>query len=117
MKTVHNGIKYGIEQILAEGYDLMKQVKGMNGDQMADVLAQWNATEELSSAVEITEVCLRTDPVDGRPGRKDHGSGRPERYRTLDGGRAADGCFGAHHLRLLNGRVMSSMKPQRMAAE
>ena len=49
VKTVHNGIEYGIEQILAEGYDLMKRVKGMNGDQMADVLARWNATEELSS--------------------------------------------------------------------
>ena len=56
--TVHNGI---VEQILAEAYDLMKRVKGMNGEQMADVLAQWNATEELSSyLVEITEVCLRT---------------------------------------------------------
>ena len=29
VKTVHNGIEYGIEQILAEGYDLMKRVKGM----------------------------------------------------------------------------------------
>ena len=64
---MHNGIEYGIEQILAEGYDLMKRVKGMTGVQMADVLGQWNATEELSSyLVEITEVCLRTkDPEDG----------------------------------------------------
>ena len=62
VKTVHNGIEYGIEQILAEGYDLMKRVKGMSGAQMADVLGQWNATEELSSyLVEITEVCLRTE--------------------------------------------------------
>ena len=67
VKTVHNGIEYGIEQILAEAYDLMKRVKGMNGVQMADVLGQWNSTEELSSyLVEITEVCLRTkDPADG----------------------------------------------------
>ena len=28
VKTVHNGIEYGIEQILAEAYDLMKRVKG-----------------------------------------------------------------------------------------
>jgi len=31
VKTVHNGIEYGIEQILAEAYDLMKRVKGLNG--------------------------------------------------------------------------------------
>ena len=67
VKTVHNGIEYGIEQILAEAYDLMKRVDGLNGDQMADVLAGWNDTEELASfLVEITEVCLRTrDPHDG----------------------------------------------------
>ena len=67
VKTVHNGIEYGIEQILAEAYDLMKRVAGMNGDQMADVLGQWNSTEELASfLVEITEVCLRTkDPSTG----------------------------------------------------
>ena len=67
VKTVHNGIEYGIEQILAEAYDLMKRIAGMNGDQMADVLAGWNETEELASfLVEITEVCLRTkDPETG----------------------------------------------------
>lgn len=67
VKTVHNGIEYGIEQILAESYDLMKRMCGMTGDQMADVFAYWNSTEELSSyLVEITETCLRTkDSVDG----------------------------------------------------
>jgi len=39
VKTVHNGIEYGIEQILAEAYDLMKRVKGMNGS--TDVRCIW----------------------------------------------------------------------------
>ena len=41
---------------------------GQGNDRSADgrVLGQWNASEELSSyLVEITEVCLRTGPVDG----------------------------------------------------
>ena len=69
VKTVHNGIEYGIEQILAEGYDLMKRVGGMTGAQMADVFAHWNSTEELASyLVEITEfVCApkipRMEPI------------------------------------------------------
>ena len=61
VKTVHNGIEYGIEQILAEAYDLMKRVKGMNGQQMSEVFGIWNNTDELASyLVEITEICLNT---------------------------------------------------------
>ena len=121
VKTVHNGIEYGIEQILAEAYDLMKRVGGMTGTQMADVLAQWNATEELSSyLVEITEVCLRTkDPDDGsdlvekimdQAGQK--GTGLWTVVSALELGASVPTIYAS-----LNGRVMSSMKPQRMAAE
>ncbi|MED5384054.1 MAG: NADP-dependent phosphogluconate dehydrogenase [Cyanobacteriota bacterium] len=121
VKTVHNGIEYGIEQILAEGYDLMKRVKGMNGEQMADVLGQWNATEELSSyLVEITEVCLRTkDPQDGQDlvekimdqaGQK--GTGLWTVVTALQMGASVPTIYAS-----LNGRVMSSMKEQRVKAE
>ena len=121
VKTVHNGIEYGIEQILAEAYDLMKRVGGMTGTQMADVLAQWNATEELSSyLVEITEVCLRTkDPDDGsdlvekileKEGQK--GTGLWTVVSALELGASVPTIYAS-----LNGRVMSSMKPQRIAAE
>ena len=67
VKTVHNGIEYGIEQILAEAYDLMKRVKGMNGKQMSEVFGIWNKTDELASyLVEITEICLNTkDEITG----------------------------------------------------
>ena len=121
VKTVHNGIEYGIEQILAEAYDLMKRVKGMNGDQMADVLGQWNSTEELASyLVEITEVCLRTkDPKDGadlvekimdQAGQK--GTGLWTVVTALQMGASVPTIYAS-----LNGRVMSSMKPQRVNAE
>ena len=121
VKTVHNGIEYGIEQILAEAYDLMKRVKGMSGDQMADVLGQWNATEELESyLVEITEVCLRTkDPEDGadlvekimdQAGQK--GTGLWTVVTALQMGASVPTIYAS-----LNGRVMSSMKPQRVQAE
>ena len=67
VKTVHNGIEYGIEQILAEAYDLMKRVKGMSGQQMSEVFGIWNNTDELASyLVEITEICLNTkDDITG----------------------------------------------------
>ena len=121
VKTVHNGIEYGIEQILAEGYDLMKRVGGMSSLEMADVFAHWNSTEELSSyLVEITEVCLRTmDPDDGTPlvekiqdkaGQK--GTGLWTVVSALQMGASVPTIYAA-----LNGRVMSSMKDQRIRAE
>ena len=121
VKTVHNGIEYGIEQILAEGYDLMKRVGGMSSLEMADVFAHWNSTEELSSyLVEITEVCLRTmDPDDGTPlvdkiqdkaGQK--GTGLWTVVSALQMGASVPTIYAA-----LNGRVMSSMKDQRVRAE
>jgi 6-phosphogluconate dehydrogenase len=121
VKTVHNGIEYGIEQILAEAYDLMKRGAGMNGDAMADVLKQWNATEELSSfLVEITEICLRTkDPADGADlvekivdaaGQK--GTGLWTVESALQMGVPVPTIYAA-----LNARVLSSMRAERMAAE
>ena len=120
VKTVHNGIEYGIEQILAEAYDLMKRIAGMNGDQMADVLAGWNDTEELASfLVEITEVCLRTkDPETGADlveaivdaaGQK--GTGLWTVVSALEMGVPVPTIYAA-----LNARVLSSLRPERLAA-
>lgn len=121
VKTVHNGIEYGIEQILAEAYDLMKRVGGLGGDQMADVLGQWNQTEELASfLVEITEICLRTkDPADGSDlvehivdaaGQK--GTGLWTVVSALEMGVPVPTIYAA-----LNARVLSSLRPERQAAE
>jgi 6-phosphogluconate dehydrogenase len=120
VKTVHNGIEYGIEQILAEAYDLMKRVGGLNGDQMADVLAGWNDTEELASfLVEITEVCLRTkDPETGgdlveaivdAAGQK--GTGLWTVVSALEMGVPVPTIYAA-----LNARVLSSLRPERLSA-
>jgi len=121
VKTVHNGIEYGIEQILAEAYDLMKRVCGMTGDEMANVMGYWNKTEELSSyLVEITEACLRVkDPDDGsdlvekimdKAGQK--GTGLWTVVSALELGASVPTIYAS-----LNGRVMSSMKNQRIHAE
>jgi 6-phosphogluconate dehydrogenase len=121
VKTVHNGIEYGIEQILAEAYDLMKRIAGLDGIAMADVLAGWNETEELASfLVEITEVCLRTrDPESGgdlvemivdAAGQK--GTGLWTVESALNMGVPVPTIYAA-----LNARVLSSQRPQRLAAE
>jgi 6-phosphogluconate dehydrogenase len=99
----------------------MKRSAGMDGEAMADVLKQWNATEELSSfLVEITEICLRTkDPADGADlvekivdaaGQK--GTGLWTVVSALEMGVSVPTIYAA-----LNARVMSSMRAERLAAE
>lgn len=54
VKMVHNGIEYGIMQLLAESYDLMKRGLGMNNDEISEVYALWNKGELNGYLMEIT---------------------------------------------------------------
>ena len=68
VKMVHNGIEYGLMQILAETYDFMLRVLKMDYRQMSETFASWNGTELNSFLVEITaEVLRKTDAETGKP--------------------------------------------------
>src|SRR5437868_10794424 len=68
VKMVHNGIEYGLMQILAETYDFMHRVLKMNYEQMSDTFETWNGTELNSFLVEITaEVLKKVDSETGKP--------------------------------------------------
>ena len=54
VKMVHNGIEYGIMQLLAETYDLLKRGVGLNDDEVGQVFATWNQGELTGYLVEIT---------------------------------------------------------------
>jgi 6-phosphogluconate dehydrogenase len=54
VKMVHNGIEYGVMQLLAETYDLMKRGLGMTDDELREVYALWNKGEPNGYLVEIT---------------------------------------------------------------
>ena len=121
VKTVHNGIEYGIEQILAESYDLMKRVAKMKCPEISKVFGVWNQTEELASyLVEITEICLRTkDDLTGddvvekildKAGQK--GTGLWTVISALELGVSVPTIYAS-----LNARVMSSLKDQRKEIE
>ena len=121
VKTVHNGIEYGIEQILAEAYDLMKRISKLSSNEISKVFAQWNETEELSSyLVEITEICLKTkDDLTGdyvvekildKAGQK--GTGLWTVISALELGVPVPTIYAS-----LNARVMSSIKEQRKEVE
>ncbi|MCE1199497.1 MAG: NAD(P)-binding domain-containing protein, partial [Marinilabiliales bacterium] len=42
VKMVHNGIEYGDMQIICEAYQIMKELLGMNADEMHQTFAEWN---------------------------------------------------------------------------
>jgi len=67
VKMVHNGIEYGNMQLLAETYDMMKGLLGMEAGEMSKVFAQWNEQELGSYLVEITAAGL--SKLDGETGK------------------------------------------------
>jgi len=54
VKMVHNGIEYGVMQIIAETYDLMKRGLGLNDDELHEVYSKWNSGELNGYLMEIT---------------------------------------------------------------
>ncbi|MGC4232199.1 MAG: decarboxylating NADP(+)-dependent phosphogluconate dehydrogenase [Niabella sp.] len=58
VKMVHNGIEYGDMQLICEVYQLMKDVLGMNADEMHEVFKEWNEGELDSYLIEITRDIL-----------------------------------------------------------
>jgi len=68
VKMVHNGIEYGLMQILAETYDFLHRVMKLNYAQMSGIFADWNNTKLNSFLVEITAEALRkADAKTGKP--------------------------------------------------
>ena len=54
VKMVHNGIEYGDMQLICEAYLLLKEVVGLNNDEIYDVFAEWNRGELQSYLIEIS---------------------------------------------------------------
>jgi 6-phosphogluconate dehydrogenase len=76
VKMVHNGIEYGDMELIAEAYDLLKNVGGLNNSQLKDVFSEWNEGELKSFLIEITtKVIDFPDPK---------GTGKPLVEQILD---------------------------------
>lgn len=59
VKMVHNGIEYADMQMIAEAYLLLKYVRHMNNQEMADVFDDWNQGTLNSFLIKITADILR----------------------------------------------------------
>jgi 6-phosphogluconate dehydrogenase len=68
VKMVHNGIEYGDMQMIAESYDLLRSLAGIEPAEMSAVFEEWNRGELESYLIEITaEILAKADEDTGRP--------------------------------------------------
>jgi len=65
VKMVHNGIEYGVMQMIAEAYDLLKRLYGLNPEQIADIFEGYNAGQLESFLIEIAVPILRKKDPEG----------------------------------------------------
>lgn len=119
VKMVHNGIEYGDMQLIAESYDLLKQVGGLTNEELAAVFDEWNQGELESFLIEITAKIFtrKDDEGDGhlvdkildKTGMK--GTGRWTIQEAAEKSVAAPTMSAA-----LDGRFLSGLKEERVAA-
>jgi len=68
VKMVHNGIEYGIMQLIAEIYELFRSVLGFSSAEISNIFSEWNKQELGSFLVEITADLLNyVDEDTGNP--------------------------------------------------
>jgi 6-phosphogluconate dehydrogenase len=76
VKMVHNGIEYGDMELIAESYNLMRNVLQMSTEEIADTFNEWKQGELSSYLIDITaDILTRKD---------DLGSGEPIVDKILD---------------------------------
>ena len=120
VKMVHNGIEYGDMQLIAEAYDLLSNGLGLTSQELHQVFAEWNTTDELNSfLIEITaDIFTKSDGETDVPlvdlildaaGQK--GTGRWTVVSSLELGVPIPTMYAA-----VNARVMSAYKDERVAA-
>ncbi|MEO6125365.1 MAG: NADP-dependent phosphogluconate dehydrogenase [Ilumatobacteraceae bacterium] len=68
VKMIHNGIEYADMQLIAEAYDLLRRIAGLDPAAIADVFESWNSGNLESYLIEITaEVLRQIDSSTGQP--------------------------------------------------
>ncbi|MYC67729.1 MAG: NADP-dependent phosphogluconate dehydrogenase [Acidobacteriia bacterium] len=120
VKMVHNGIEYGIMQLICEVYDILRSAAGMSTDQIQAVFQEWTASPEVGGfLVDITAQCLaKSDDQTGDPlvekildtaGQK--GTGKWTAQTALDMGVPIPTLSQA-----VNARILSGLKQSRVEA-
>ncbi len=114
VKMVHNGIEYGIMQLIAESYDLLKSLGKCTNKDLAKIYADWSRSDDLGSfLLEITaQIFTVKDPESGKllidliadaAGQK--GTGKWTTETAMDVGLSIPTINAAVDARILSGEV------------
>ncbi|MDX2176390.1 MAG: decarboxylating NADP(+)-dependent phosphogluconate dehydrogenase [Candidatus Sumerlaeia bacterium] len=120
VKMVHNGIEYGDMQLIAEAYDLLRTIGGLDAPALERTFTEWNTDPRLQSfLIEITsKIVARKDPETGgvlldyildKAGQK--GTGKWTTVAALDLGVPVPTITAA-----VDARLISGLKDERVAA-
>ncbi len=64
VKMVHNGIEYGLMQLIAEAYQLLKECLDISNDDLHKVFSKWNEGRLRSYLIEITaDIFVQNDDL------------------------------------------------------
>ncbi len=113
VKMVHNGIEYADMQLIAESFDLLRSVLGLEPAEIADVFRDWNGGDLESFLIEMTaDVLSHTDADTGKPfvdvvrdAAEQKGTGRWTVQSALDLGVPITGIAEATFARSLSGHT------------
>lgn len=119
VKMVHNGIEYGVMQLIAEAYDILHRGAGLTPLELSKIFADWNQGALHSYLFQITaDILAATDPETGKPmvdiildEAEQKGTGEWTAESALNIGAPAPTINVA-----VETRVISSLKDQRMHA-
>ncbi len=66
VKMVHNGIEYGLMQLISESYHLLKETGGLDNDELHTLFTRWNAGALQSFLIGITaDIFAQQDELTG----------------------------------------------------
>jgi 6-phosphogluconate dehydrogenase len=113
VKMVHNGIEYADMQLIAEAYDVLRNVLGREPAELAEVFQQWNEGDLESFLIEMTaDVLAHTDAETGKPfvdvvedAAEQKGTGRWTVQSALDLGVPVTGIAEATFARSVSGHT------------
>jgi 6-phosphogluconate dehydrogenase len=121
VKMVHNGIEYGDMQMIAESYDLLKNIGCLTNAELAKTFTDWNSSELESFLIEITGVIFgRKDDTGAEGELVDYildKTGMKGTGRWTIQEAAEHNCPAGVMAAALDARYISGRKEERMAAE
>ena len=124
VKMVHNGIEYADMQLIAEAYDVLRNVLGNEPAQIAEIFRDWNGGDLDSFLIEMTADVLAHEDASGKPfvdvvrdAAAQKGTGRWTVQNALDLGVPITGIAEATFARSVSGHTEQRAAARKVFSE